>query len=311
MFNMEHLRSKLLLKAMKGFGRQPWWLLHLESSIVACVMSTIGGYRKKVVLSNLNKVFGKEKASKLAKGFYRNFCDITVESMKLFTVSDKSLINRVEYSSKGLQLMNRLYDDNRIVILAGGHMASWEMYAVTFSQKIKFDSMALYKKLSDPIIDKEMRISRERLGLKMVEISECKKWMENHMARSENTRLTVGFGFDQSPPKANTSWWTKFLGVDTAVYFGIEKWAKDYNAAVVYGAVKRVGRGRYSVDFRLVKEHVLDSEKGEVVDRCLGELEREIREAPSDWLWSHKRWKHTKPEGMIIQERRFECKLDS
>ena len=311
MFNMEHLRSKLLLKAMKGFGRQPWWLLHLESSIVACVMSTIGGYRKKVVLSNLKKVFGKEKASKLAKGFYRNFCDITVESMKLFTVSDKSLINRVEYSSKGLQLMNRLYDDNRIVILAGGHMASWEMYAVTFSQKIKFNSMALYKKLSDPIIDKEMRISRERLGLKMVEISECKKWMENHMARSENTRLTVGFGFDQSPQKANTSWWTKFLGVDTAVYFGIEKWAKDYNAAVVYGAVKRVGRGRYSVDFRLVKEHVLDSEKGEVVDRCLGELEREIREAPSDWLWSHKRWKHTKPEGMIIQERRFECKLDS
>jgi len=297
--------------AMKGFGRQPWWLLHLESSIVAFVMSTIGGYRKKVVLANLKKIFGKEKASELAKGFYRNFCDITVESMKLFTVSEKSLINRVEYSSKGLQLMNRLYDDNRIVILAGGHMASWEMYAVTFSRKIKFDSMALYKKLSDPIIDEEMRISRERLGLKMVEISECKEWMENHMATSENPRLTVGFGFDQSPPRANTSWWTKFLGVDTAVYFGIEKWAKDYNAAVVYGAVKRVGRGRYCVDFRLVKEHVLDCPKGEVVDRCLGELEMEIREAPSDWLWSHKRWKHTKPEGMIVQERKFECKLDS
>jgi KDO2-lipid IV(A) lauroyltransferase len=311
MFNMEHLRSKLLLKAMKGFGRQPWWLLHLESSIVACVMSTIGGYRKKVVLSNLNKVFGKEKASKLAKGFYRNFCDITVESMKLFTVSDKSLINRVDYSSKGLQLMNRLYDDNRIVILAGGHMASWEMNAITISRRIKFDTMALYKKMNNPIIDVEMRKSRERLGLKMIEISEGKKWMDKHMTDSKKLPLAIGFGFDQSPPKANTSWWTKFLGVDTAVYFGIEKWAKDYNAAVVYGAVKRVGRGRYSVDFRLVKEHVLDSKKGEVVDRCLGELEREIREAPSDWLWSHKRWKHTKPEGMIIQERRFECKLDS
>jgi KDO2-lipid IV(A) lauroyltransferase len=311
MFNMNHLSSKILLMAMKGFGRQPWWLLHLESSIVACVMSTIGGYRKKVVLANLKMVFGNKKTNDLAKGFYRNFCDITFESMKLFTVSEKSLINRVEYSSKGVQLMNRLYDDNRIVILAGGHMASWEMYAVTFSRKIKSDSMALYKKLSDPIIDEEMRISRESLGLKMVEISECKEWMENHMANSKNKSLTVGFGFDQSPPKANTSWWTKFLGVDTAVYFGIEKWAKDYNAAVVYGAVKRVGRGRYSVEFRLVQEHVLDSEKGEVVDRCLGELEREIRDAPSDWLWSHKRWKHAKPEGTIVQERRFECKLDS
>mgnify|MGYP000483199195 CR=1 FL=1 len=43
----------------------------------------------------------------------------------------------------------------------------------------------------------------------------------------------------------------------------------------------------------------------------LSELEREIRESPSDWLWSHKRWKHSRPEGMIVQERRFECKLDA
>jgi len=311
MYNMEHLKSKLLLLAMKGFGMQPWWLLHLESSIIACVMSTIGGYRKKVVIANIVRVYGNKKASELTQGFYRNFCDITVESMKLFTVSDKSLQNRVEYSSKGVQLMNRLYDDNRIVILAGGHMASWEMYAMTFSQRIKSDTMALYKKLSDPIMDEEMRNSRERFGLKMVEISECKNWMENYIATSEKSPLTVGFGFDQSPHNADKSWWTTFLGIETAVYFGVEKWAKDYNAAVVYGGVKRVGRGRYIVDFRLVKEHVLDCKKGEVLDRCLGELEREIRESPSDWLWSHKRWKHSRPEGMIVQERRFECKLDA
>ncbi len=76
---MEHLRSKLLLMAMKGFGRQPWWLLHFESSLIAGVMSTSGGYRKKVVLANLERVFGNKKASKLIKGFYKNFCDITVE----------------------------------------------------------------------------------------------------------------------------------------------------------------------------------------------------------------------------------------
>lgn len=311
MFNMGQLGSKLLLLVMKGFGRQPWWLLHLESSIIAGIMSSFGGYRRKIAIANLTRVFGQEKAIKLVSGFYRNFCDITLESMKLFTVSEESLINRVEYSSKGLQLMNKLYDEDRVVILAGGHMANWEMYAMTFSRKLKFDTMAIYKQLNDSFIDEEMRNSRERFGLKMVKISECRKWMEKHMTFSEKSRLAIGFGFDQSPATAYKSWWTTFLGIETAVYFGVEKWAKDYNAAVVYGAVKRIGRGRYSVDFRLVKEHVQDCKKGEVIDRCLCELEREIKEAPCDWLWSHKRWKHARPEGMIVQERRFECKLDS
>ena len=308
---MSKIGSKILLSMMKGFGRQPWWLLHFEADVISGFMYALGGYRKKIVTGNLEKVFGKEKASKLSKGFYKNFCDITVESMKLFTASDKSVINRVEYSVEGLELMNRLYDENRVVILAGGHMANWEMYAMTFTQKIKFDTMALYKKLSDPIMDVEMRLSRERLGLKMVEISQCKKWMDNYMLSSRDTRLAIGFGFDQCPAIASKAWWTTFLGVETAVYFGVEKWAKDYEAAVVYGAVKRIGRGRYKVDFRLIKEYVHESEKGEVVDRCLGELEREIMEAPSDWLWSHKRWKHSRPEGMKVQKRNFECKLES
>ena len=296
---------------MQMFGMQPWWMLHFEASVIAGFMAVVGGYRKGVVLGNIEKVFGKKKTQTLSKGFYNNFCDITVESMKLFCAKNHSVISRVEYSEAGVNLMNRLNNEGRHVILVGAHMANWEMYAMTFSQRIKSDTMALYKKLSDPIMDEEMRNSRERFGLKMVEISECKNWMENYIASSEKSPLIVGFGFDQSPHNADKSWWTTFLGVETAVYFGVEKWAKDYNAAVVYGGVKRVGRGRYVVDFRLVKEHFLDCKKGEVLDRCLGELEREIRESPSDWLWSHKRWKHSRPEGMIVQERRFECKLDA
>jgi lauroyl/myristoyl acyltransferase len=33
--------------------------------------------------------------------------------------------------------------------------------------------------------------------------------------------------------------------------------------------------------------------------------------APSDWLWSHKRWKHQMPEGIQVQKRMFERTLES
>jgi KDO2-lipid IV(A) lauroyltransferase len=45
--------------------------------------------------------------------------------------------------------------------------------------------------------------------------------------------------------------------------------------------------------------------------RCLGELEEEVIQAPSDWLWSHKRWKHKRPDGVEVQQRMFERTLES
>lgn len=307
---MRKIRSRVLLGLMKGFGMQPWWLLHVEASIIASVMSIAGGYRKKIVIDNLNRVFGNEKVDSISKGFYKNFCDITVESMKLFSASDKSVIDRVDYSNEGVKLMNRLKNEGRHVILVGAHMANWEMYAMTFSRVIDHKTMAIYKKLSDPVMDEAMRESRQRMGLVMIEIEECKKWMDNHVSKGGEP-VAVGFGFDQSPHNAKRAWWTTFLGIETAVYFGVEQWAHKYDAAVVYGAVSRIGRGRYKVDFRLVEENVKGLNKGHVMDRCLGELEQEVRIAPGDWLWSHKRWKHIRPEGMEVHPRRFERTLES
>ena len=74
---MSKIGSKILLSMMKGFGRQPWWLLHFEADVISGFMYALGGYRKKIVTGNLEKVFGKEKASKLSKGFYRWNCRST------------------------------------------------------------------------------------------------------------------------------------------------------------------------------------------------------------------------------------------
>jgi len=310
MIDMNKIKSIILLRLMQGFGMQPWWLLHFEASVIAGFMAIVGGYRKGVVIGNLKKVFGSEKSHTLSHGFYKNFCDITVESMKLFCAKNQSVISRVEYSKEGVNLMNRLKNEGRHVILVGAHMANWEMYAMTLPGAIDHKTMALYKKLSDPIMDDAMRKSRQRMGLEMIEIEECKTWMDNHILEG-GAPVAVGFGFDQSPQHPKRAWWTTFLGVETPVYFGAEQWAHTYDAAVVYGAVRRTGRGRYNVEFRLVEENVKALNKGHVIDRCLGELEEEILNAPSDWLWSHKRWKHQMPEGIQVQKRMFERTLES
>lgn len=73
--------------------------------------------------------------------------------------------------------------------------------------------------------------------------------------------------------------------------------------AVVYASIRRVKPWHYTLHYELVAETVADLAEGEVLDRCLALLEREIRQDPSRWLWSHKRWKHQRPEGMPLNAR--------
>ena len=42
-----------------------------------------------------------------------------------------------------------------------------------------------------------------------------------------------------------------------------------------------------------------------MLDKCIGILEDEIVQAPHDWLWTHRRWKNTRPKGVELHDRKF------
>jgi len=66
--------------------------------------------------------------------------------------------------------------------------------------------------------------------------------------------------------------------------------------AVVCRTVRR-RRGHYEVEFRKLGEPPYEKDSDQrMLERYIGELEQMIREAPSDWLWSHNRWKYGREE---------------
>ena len=71
---------------------------------------------------------------------------------------------------------------------------------------------------------------------------------------------------------------------------------------MVYAVIRREKDGRYMMNLRLVDEDVLQN--GVVIDKCLGILEEEIVKAPESWLWTHRRWKHKRPENIKLHERK-------
>ncbi len=270
----------------------PFPLLYGFSDFLFVLFYYIIGYRKKIVLGNIQRSF-PEKSHKehmeICKKFYRHFCDLILESLKTFTISEKQVLKRV--TCKNPEVIDKYYDRKQSVIIAGGHYNNWEIFAVAVNALIKHKAIGIYKPLTNTYFDKKMRDTRSKYGLYMISTKIVKQVFEEE---ANNLTATI-FAIDQSPSNPKSAHWMKFLNQDTAVLFGTEKYAKEYNYPVVYGRINKEKRGHYNFELFDVTDQPASTAHGEITEKITRLLEKDIQHIPQYWLWSHRRWKH-KPE---------------
>ena len=287
---------------LRLFSRLPFGVLHAISGLVARLASDVVGYRRPVIRGNIERSFperSKAEHRQIERLYYRHFADITLESIKNFSISDADARSRMGHER--VEVFEPFFEAGRSVLIAGGHFNNWELYAMTANQNVPHDVMAVYKRLSNKTMDEAVRKSRQRFGLEMVRTVDSQAWMDAHV--SGYRPKAVVMGFDQSPADPIKSWWNAFLHQETAWYFGLEKWARMYDLPVIYGHIKKLKRGRYETHYELVTDAPNSLPEGAILQRCIDLLEADIRETPHQWLWSHKRWKHARPESMLLNPR--------
>lgn len=270
----------------------PFPLLYGLSDFLFIIFYHLLGYRKKVVIGNIQRSFPDlthPQQQAIARKFYRHFCDLILESLKTFTISEKEVSKRVV--CKNPELIDKYYHQKKSVVIAGGHYNNWELFAVAVDQLIKHKAIGIYKPLSNGYFDNKMRKTRSKYGLYMISTKVVKQIFEEER---KNLTATI-FAIDQSPSNPKNAYWMKFLNQDTAVLFGTEKYAKEYNYPVLYGRINKEGRGHYSFEFFEVSDHPASTSYGEITEKITHLLEQDILHLPQYWLWSHRRWKHKRP----------------
>lgn len=272
----------------------PFPLLYGLSDFLFVLFYYVFGYRKKVVLANIRRSFPEKSAKEqeeICKKFYRHLCDLVLESLKIFTISQRQVRKRVV--CKNPEVIDKYFDRGQSVIIAGGHYNNWELFAVGVDELIKHKSIAIYKPLSNQFFDRKMRATRSKYGLYMISTKIVKKVFEEE---KDNLTATI-FATDQSPSNPNNCYWMNFLNQDTGILFGVEKYAKEFNQPVVYGRINKEKRGHYSFEFFDVTDTPRETAYGEITEAITKMLEADIRAIPQYWLWSHRRWKHKRPAG--------------
>jgi KDO2-lipid IV(A) lauroyltransferase len=270
-------------------SRLPFFLLYGLSDLTFFLLYRVFGYRKKVVLTNISKSFPektKKEHKEIMVKFYRHFCDLVLESIKGFTISEEKIKKRMVF--KNNEVLEPYFKDGKDLIMVGGHYNNWEYLAVGIGLCFDFIPVGIYKPLTSKFFDEKMRSSRERYGLKLTPMKQTKDTFATNFGKPK----AMIFGADQSPSNVERCHWTTFLNQDTPVFFGPEKFAKEYDLPVFFSTIHKVKRGHFEVTHQLITDKPKDTELAEITEAHVRLLEQDIIDKPEYWLWTHKRWKH-------------------
>ena len=284
----------------KYFSKLPFFVLYGISDFAYFMIYQVVGYRKKVVFENLRNSFsGKSEAEikKIAKDFYKHIADLFIEFLKGYSISNKEISERVKIIN--LEIVKNYTDKNQSVIIVTGHISNWEwlLHPLNLSG-IPMD--IVYQKLSSPLFNKLTLYIRSRFSI--TPLIEKQDTLRKTVDRKDITRALV-LGSDQSPQNWKAAYWTTFLNQDSGFFTGTERIAKKFNYPVIFSEMRRVKRGHYEIEFTeiAIPSEYLSIPIGEITERFVRILEKSIHNYPSDYLWSHRRWKHKRNEEDIIK----------
>jgi KDO2-lipid IV(A) lauroyltransferase len=262
------------------------------ASLLAWLSWRVIPYRRHVVVANLKASFPEwddATRERVIRDYYRGFADMLVEVMHSARLTPAELERRVKLVNP--QLIRDEVARGKPVLLVAAHQCNWEWMLLAFCTQLGVPVDAAYKPLVDNWAEREMLKLRSRFGARLIPAQQ----LLGDIIQQRNKPRVIAMVADQEPVSSERKHWLKFLNRDTAFFLGGEEIVRATRYAAFFVRLKRVARGRYEAEFVPLATAGEQLASGEFTARYARLVEEQIRGAPADWPWSHKRWKLKKP----------------
>ncbi len=271
----------------------PLRVLHGVGAFLSFLLQKVFRYRAQTVADNLRRAF--PSADTAGAGwedrYYRHLADLMLESVKGLTMTRAAM--RARFRFRDADQFEPYYRQGRDVLLLGAHQSNWEWGVATFQTAVLHQVVGIYKPLRNKRLDTFLASRRRRWGLQLLPFSQAGRAFAGGR---ERPRIVVLIA-DQRPARPEKAQWVDFFGIRTPFYLGPEKLARRYDLPVFTFTVQRCGSGNYEVRFRLLSDQPRSLPAGALTSRYVARIEADIRRQPTEWLWSHRRWKGGAPVG--------------
>ncbi len=245
-------------------------------------------YRRQVVMNNLTIAFPlKTVAEKtvIAKEFYHNLIDTFIEVIKMVSMSGKEAGRRVTGDYSGIE---EALKSGKNVQLHAMHNFNWELVQWSVVKSVDITFLGVYMPISSKALNTFFYNLRKKRGTVLISATQFK----NDFASVAPPHYALMLAADQNPGNLNSVYWLSFFNKPTAFVAGPEKGARLKDTAVVFVNFYKTRRGYYHFTSKLATTEPNALPEGELTRMFVRYVEECIRGNPSNYLWSHKRWKH-------------------
>ena len=195
----------------------------------------------------------------------------------------------------GLEHLEAAVRRGRGVILMSAHLTSLELGGCLLSLFAPF--AVVYRRHENPVIQAVLERNRSRLFLEAIPRDNIKG-----MVKALRNGQTVWFATDQHPRRRG-SVEAEFFGVPARTSTSISRMARLSGAPVVPFFPHRTAGGRYELRLLPALEGFPTGDDGADAARLNRLIETEVRRAPAEYLWTHRRFKSSElPAEMAYPE---------
>lgn len=278
--------------ALTLLSRLPLPVLYVLADALYLLVHHVLRYRRSVVRDNLRRAFPDQSSrdiDRLMRRFYHNLTDVAVEIVKAMSISAEELERRVHIRNS--ELLQEFARRRQAVLFMTTHQCNWEWLLLAIGARLELPVDPIYKPLHNRRVDTMMRALRSRFGGRPIAAKDA------IVGIMRNRKTSAGFAMvaDQTPPKGEEQYWTRFLGHDTSFFVGAEKVARLAGFPVVFVDMRRLRRGHYEVELSVLATPPHATLGYPITERFARLAEQQVMARPAEWLWSHRRWKRPRP----------------
>lgn len=273
------------------YPRVVWLLRRLPRKLFTPCALVLGAflfvfYRRGVVRANLAFAFPEWSSTQRRQtvwAYYQHLARVLVESLHATDYTEAELRDHVTLEQT--EVITEALARGQGVVFLTGHFGNWEWLARRAA--IEWGRLAvLYNRPHDDALDEILVKLRSEAGMTLITYTDARgsiRWLRNGGI--------LGITMDQEPLTGVAA---PLFGRPALTHTGPFRLARLAHAVVVTGFCHRVRTGRYRA--RMEPFPLTSSEPDErsilaEATEFNARLENAVRQDPSQWLWTHRRWK--------------------
>ncbi len=280
----------VLLSALVRWAPPP--LTRAFASGIARAVFRFGGRSVRDTMDNLLVAYPElplGERREIARASFVNFAWNAVDIPRTADWDEQDMAEHVTLN--GLENLERARAKGRGVLILCLHLGNFEL-AIRAVNAAGLKATVLGRPLRNPLIYEKIRASRTSFGGQLLDRDNAAP----QMLRLLHKNGVIGVLMDQYVSPSN-GMFVPFFGVRASTSPGVAILALRTGAAVLAGYTWRVGLDHHSVQFLPELDVPVTGNRAKDIEVATAayneELEQIIRQHPGQWMWGHRRFRHS------------------